>query len=117
MRTMKTVHHSSGNAEGFAARVGGFRRGLGSRPSGRPGFRQGARKASILLKSLQISRVNFELPLGGNICGGMSEDQEMKALCPKCGEALTYVTSVPHPKSPAMRRTTFVCYPCNRTRS
>lgn len=47
----------------------------------------------------------------------MSEDQEMKALCPKCGEALTYVTSVPHPKSPAMRRTTFVCYPCNRTRS
>jgi len=24
---------------------------------------------------------------------------------------------VPHPKSPAMRRTTFVCYPCNRTRS
>ena len=47
----------------------------------------------------------------------MSEDQEMKALCPKCGEALIYVTSVPHPKSPAMRRTTFVCYPCNRTRS
>ena len=45
----------------------------------------------------------------------MSEDQEMKALCPKCGEALIYVTSVPHPKSPAMRRTTFVCYPCNRT--
>ena len=45
----------------------------------------------------------------------MSEDQDMTALCPKCGEQLTYVTSVPHPKSPAMRRTTFVCYPCNRT--
>jgi hypothetical protein len=45
----------------------------------------------------------------------MSEDQDMTALCPKCGEQLTYVTSVPHPKSPAMQRTTFVCYPCNRT--
>jgi hypothetical protein len=28
---------------------------------------------------------------------------------------LIYVTSVPHPKAPAMQRTTFVCYPCNRT--
>jgi len=45
----------------------------------------------------------------------MSDNPELKALCPKCGEALIYVTSVPHPKSPAMRRTTFVCYPCNRT--
>jgi hypothetical protein len=45
----------------------------------------------------------------------MSDDQEMKALCPKCGERLIYVTSVPHPRSPAMQRTTFVCYPCNRT--
>jgi hypothetical protein len=45
----------------------------------------------------------------------MSENQDMTALCPKCGEPLIYVTSVPYPKSPAMRRTTFVCYPCNRT--
>jgi predicted RNA-binding Zn-ribbon protein involved in translation (DUF1610 family) len=45
----------------------------------------------------------------------MSENQEMTALCPKCGEQLIYVTSVPHPKAPAMQRTTFVCYPCNRT--
>jgi hypothetical protein len=45
----------------------------------------------------------------------MSENQDMTALCPKCGDQLTYVTSVPHPKSPAMQRTTFVCYPCNRT--
>ena len=45
----------------------------------------------------------------------MSEDQDLTALCPKCGESLIYVTSVPHPKSPAMQRTTFVCYPCNRT--
>jgi hypothetical protein len=28
---------------------------------------------------------------------------------------MIYVTSVPHPRSPAMQRTTFVCYPCNRT--
>jgi len=45
----------------------------------------------------------------------MSETEQTKALCPKCGDALIYVTSVPHPKSPAMQRTTFVCYPCNRT--
>ena len=45
----------------------------------------------------------------------MSEDQDTTALCPKCGEPLIYVTSVPHPKAPAMQRTTFVCYPCNRT--
>ena len=45
----------------------------------------------------------------------MSEDQDTTALCPKCGDPLIYVTSVPHPKAPAMQRTTFVCYPCNRT--
>ena len=45
----------------------------------------------------------------------MPEDQDLTALCPKCREALIYVTSVPHPKSPAMQRTTFVCRPCNRT--
>ena len=45
----------------------------------------------------------------------MSDDQETKAHCPKCGETLVYVTSVPHPRSPAMQRTTFVCYGCNRT--
>jgi hypothetical protein len=28
---------------------------------------------------------------------------------------MLYVTAVPHPKAPQMRRTTFVCYPCNRT--
>jgi hypothetical protein len=39
----------------------------------------------------------------------------MKALCPKCSDPLTYVTSVAHPKSPLMRRTTFLCTPCNRT--
>jgi hypothetical protein len=45
----------------------------------------------------------------------MSETGPMTAQCPKCGEQLIYVTSVPHPRSPEMQRTTFVCYPCNRT--
>jgi hypothetical protein len=45
----------------------------------------------------------------------MSEQQDTVARCPKCGEQLIYVTSVPHPRSPAMQRTTFVCYTCNRT--
>jgi transposase-like protein len=43
------------------------------------------------------------------------DDQKTKAHCPKCRAQLIYVTSVPHPRSPAMQRTTFVCYPCNRT--
>jgi hypothetical protein len=28
---------------------------------------------------------------------------------------MIYVTAVPHPKALGMRRTIFVCYPCNRT--
>jgi hypothetical protein len=28
---------------------------------------------------------------------------------------MIYVTAVPHPNAREMRRTTFVCYPCNRT--
>ena len=43
------------------------------------------------------------------------EEKAMTAQCPKCREQLLYVTSVPHPKAPEMHRTTFVCYPCNRT--
>jgi transposase-like protein len=38
-----------------------------------------------------------------------------KALCPKCKNVLLYVTSLPHPTSPQMRKTTFVCYSCKRT--
>jgi hypothetical protein len=37
------------------------------------------------------------------------------AFCPKCRNALLFVTALPHPKAPQMRKTTFVCYPCNRT--
>jgi len=28
---------------------------------------------------------------------------------------MIYVTAIPHPKAQGMRRTIFVCYPCNRT--
>jgi transposase-like protein len=45
----------------------------------------------------------------------MSDTETMTAQCPKCRHELLYVTSVPHPKAPEMQRTTFVCYPCNRT--
>jgi hypothetical protein len=37
------------------------------------------------------------------------------ALCPKCRSALLYVTALPHPNAPEMRKTTFVCRSCNRT--
>ena len=37
------------------------------------------------------------------------------AFCPKCRSALVYVTCLPHPRSPQMRKTTFVCNPCNST--
>jgi hypothetical protein len=45
----------------------------------------------------------------------MTTDQIERALCPKCHNSLLYVTAMPHPKAPQMRKTTFVCYPCNRT--
>jgi Transcription factor S-II (TFIIS) len=45
----------------------------------------------------------------------MAENEELKAACPKCGERLIYVTAVPHPRAAEMLKTTFVCYPCNRT--
>jgi transposase-like protein len=39
----------------------------------------------------------------------------MRAPCPKCSRDLIYVTTTPHPNAREMRRTTFVCYACNRT--
>jgi hypothetical protein len=30
---------------------------------------------------------------------------------------MIFVTTLPHPRSPQMQRTTFVCYGCNQTRS
>jgi hypothetical protein len=47
----------------------------------------------------------------------MAPDQSLKALCYKCRAEMIYVTSLPHPRSPDMRRTTFVCRACNQTRS
>ena len=41
----------------------------------------------------------------------------LSAACPKCRTEMIYVTSLPHPHAPTMRRTTFVCYGCNQTRS
>ncbi len=38
-----------------------------------------------------------------------------KPHCPKCLGEMLYVTSVPHPASPDMRKITFACLPCNRT--
>jgi hypothetical protein len=47
----------------------------------------------------------------------MGQDDALKARCSKCQNEMIFVASVPHPKSPQMRRTTFVCYACNQTRS
>jgi hypothetical protein len=46
----------------------------------------------------------------------MSEDR-LSAPCPKCRTEMIYVVALPHPKSPSMRKTTFVCYGCHRTRN
>jgi hypothetical protein len=44
--------------------------------------------------------------------------QNLSAACPKCRTEMIYVTSLPHPRAyTTMRRTTFVCYGCNQTRS
>jgi hypothetical protein len=45
----------------------------------------------------------------------MSADEPKRAACPKCRKDMIYVIAVPHPQAPEMLRTTFVCYPCNRT--
>jgi hypothetical protein len=44
-------------------------------------------------------------------------NDRLSAPCPKCHNEMIYVASLPHPKSPTMRKTTFVCYTCNQTRS
>ena len=41
----------------------------------------------------------------------------LSVRCPKCHAQMTYVAALPHPRSPTMRKTTFVCHVCNRTRS
>jgi hypothetical protein len=36
---------------------------------------------------------------------------------PNCRTEMIYVAALPHPNSPTMRKTTFVCYGCNQTRN
>ncbi len=42
---------------------------------------------------------------------------DLSAVCPKCGAELRFVTALPHPHAPQMRRTVFVCYSCRETRN
>jgi len=44
-------------------------------------------------------------------------ENRLSAPCPKCRTEMMYVAALPHPKSPTMRKTTFVCYDCNQTRN
>ena len=46
----------------------------------------------------------------------MPEDR-LSAPCPKCRAEMIYVAALPHPQSPTMQKTTFVCYSCNQTRN
>jgi hypothetical protein len=43
--------------------------------------------------------------------------KDMSAPCPKCRAAMVYVTALPHPIASEMRRTVFLCSPCNQTRN
>jgi transposase-like protein len=43
--------------------------------------------------------------------------KDMSAPCPRCRAAMVFVTALPHPHSPEMRRTVFLCTPCNQTRN
>jgi hypothetical protein len=43
--------------------------------------------------------------------------KDLTAPCPKCRAGMVYVTALPHPYAPEMRRTVFLCAPCNQTRN
>lgn len=43
--------------------------------------------------------------------------KDMSAPCPRCRAGMAFVTALPHPHAPNMRRTVFLCAPCNRTRN
>jgi len=45
----------------------------------------------------------------------MDANLATKAICPKCGGELLYVTALVHRQAANMRRTTFLCQRCNRT--
>jgi hypothetical protein len=60
-------------------------------------------------------KFSLELACGG----GMSEarPEPRPAFCPKCRAEMVDVVITPHPIVPRMKRHTFVCYPCNQTRT
>ena len=67
-------------------------------------------------KGLPSVKINYSVALWSQQrARSMSPDRPAQATCPKCRDALIYVTALPHPKAVNMRRTTFVCRPCNRT--
>ena len=43
--------------------------------------------------------------------------KDLTAPCPKCRADMVYVTALRHPHAPEMRRTVFLCAPCNQTRN
>ena len=43
--------------------------------------------------------------------------KDLSAPCPKCRAAMIFVAALPHPHAPGMRRTVFLCTPCNQTRN
>jgi len=43
--------------------------------------------------------------------------KDMSAPCPTCRAGMMFVAALPHPHAPAMRRTVFLCAPCNQTRN
>jgi hypothetical protein len=43
--------------------------------------------------------------------------KDMSAPCPRCRYAMIFVAALPHPHAPDMRRTVFLCAPCNQTRN
>ena len=43
--------------------------------------------------------------------------QSTKAPCPKCRTEMAYVTAIAHRVLPEMTRATFLCVPCNQTKT
>jgi C4-type Zn-finger protein len=47
----------------------------------------------------------------------MPQADATQAPCPKCHSTMIHVTNIRHPFAPNMMKSTFVCRPCNRTRT
>lgn len=46
-----------------------------------------------------------------------SDGPNSEAMCPRCGAVMVHVAMTPHPVARNMQRNTYVCFPCNRTRT